>query len=660
MGMRLAKWRAPHEVQLKARFMVASLPPLQARRIVTEHDRKDPTMRRLILIISSLAALLVATPAQATPELTGTFGGQGSEPGKLNEPWALAHDSAGRIYVTEPRNQRVSVFDSAGKFIRTIGSGFKFPSGVAVAGDTIYVTDRDNHRIRRFDRTTGIETGDIGTSLPGVPAAPSTVWSPNGIAVGGGNLYVTSAGHERVQRFDLGGNFQGSAGGQGAAPGQDVGAGALKGIAGIAVSGGGVYVADSQNRRIQRFHTNLAFYSMFGRYGTGLGQFILPQAVAADYDTKDVFVADRIAATVQQFDADGHVREVIGKGSLNDPAGMTVDCRGTLYVADRQEHRIKKFGPKQSETAGNLLKNPGFEAGGASCWHDSGGPVPGWTHSEGATAVHYGASGSLGRELGDNVKGGESFVAGGAGQAESTLTQTVDVSGQARDIDEGRRLASLSGLLGGYEKQADAATVEASFRDRAGKEIGKLQIGPVSADDRSYNTTLLPRNAKGTVPTGTRAIQVRVTLKRVGTAPKYNDAYADSLALTLTPQPRKPVGPKGGPGGGSSGSGKAAPRVTLKWTKNARALRSRQVALRASCDKPCGLAIRAGGHVRRSARLQVGSKAQRVTLKVSKIFARKARQRMYGKRPMKLHVRVQATDRAGNAVTVTKKVPIKR
>ena len=75
--------------------------------------------------------------------------------------------------------------------------------------------------------------------------------SPRGIAVdGGGNIYVADTNNNRVQIFDSSGAFQYAFGSLGSGNGQ------FKSPSGIAVGGGGnIYVADTFNNRVQVFRT---------------------------------------------------------------------------------------------------------------------------------------------------------------------------------------------------------------------------------------------------------------------------------------------------------------------------------------------------------------------------------------------------------------------
>ena len=60
-----------------------------------------------------------------------------------------------------------------------------------------------------------------------------------------------------------------------------------------------------------------------------------------------------------------------------------------------------------------------------------------------------------------------------------------------------------------------------------------MNIGPVTAEDRSDTTQLLPRTDTIAVPQGTRVIRVTMTATKFAGA--YNDAYLDNISLSLVP-----------------------------------------------------------------------------------------------------------------------------
>jgi serine/threonine protein kinase len=68
----------------------------------------------------------------------------------------LAVSSDGRVWVTDPGNDRILVFTSTGDFLFAFGvfgsdsSSFSAPTGIAINHERIYITDTNNHRIMIF------------------------------------------------------------------------------------------------------------------------------------------------------------------------------------------------------------------------------------------------------------------------------------------------------------------------------------------------------------------------------------------------------------------------------------------------------------------------------------------------------------------------------
>ncbi|MDH4339307.1 MAG: hypothetical protein OEW47_02930 [Thermoleophilia bacterium] len=187
----------------------------------------------------------------------------------------------------------------------------------------------------------------------------------------------------------------------------------------------------------------------------------------------------------------------------------------------------------RSLAAPNLLKNGGADLGeGVNDVNGIVTSIPGWTRSGSFTVVKYGAPGGFPElAVSKKIGGKVNFFAGGPSNPRSGATQVVDVSRFKSAIGAGKRMATLSGLLGGYASQEDSLTVTATFLSAAGKKLGVLKIGPVTAGQRKSETTFLQKSASKPVPKATRSILVKLTAAR--TSGSYNDGYADSLALRL-------------------------------------------------------------------------------------------------------------------------------
>ncbi len=189
--------------------------------------------------------------------------------------------------------------------------------------------------------------------------------------------------------------------------------------------------------------------------------------------------------------------------------------------------------------SGNLVQNPGGEAGQGANDASSQPATPSWSVTGTFTQVRYGAPGFPTAEDGSRAAGDKNFFAGGPGGAVSTASQTISVAEAATEIDAGGLGWSLSAFIGGYSTQGDDASVTASFLDPDNLLIGSQTIGPVSTADRKSVTALLPRTASGVLPPNTRSIQVVITAVR--SEGNYNDGYIDNVDLTLGPPPPAPA-----------------------------------------------------------------------------------------------------------------------
>jgi streptogramin lyase len=176
-----------------------------------------------------------------------------------------------------------------------------------------------------------VGTGDGQFSAPqGITAAPN------------GDLWVADSNNNRVQHFDANGTFVNKWGSFGPADGQ------FSNPHGIAVDAAGfVYVADTGNYRIQKFTSAGAFVAKWGGSGTTGGKFDLPDGVAVD-PFGNVYVSDGNNDRIQKFDSNGAFISAwgttgAGNGQLNSPFGITTDVAGNVYIADTSNHRIQKF-----------------------------------------------------------------------------------------------------------------------------------------------------------------------------------------------------------------------------------------------------------------------------------------------------------------------------
>ena len=182
---------------------------------------------------------------------------------------------------------------------------------------------------------------------------PESLQGPGSMAFDpDGNLWVVDAANNRFQIFSPEGEFLETWGTPGDGEGQfnfnRSPGDPLNSFGDIAFGAdGSFYVAESANRRIQRFDANRQFVTGWGAQGIDDGQFIEPYAIAVAPDG-NIYVVDDVRDDVQVFDPDGTYLFTFsshgtGDGQLNGAGSLAIDAEGVVYIADFVNHRIQTF-----------------------------------------------------------------------------------------------------------------------------------------------------------------------------------------------------------------------------------------------------------------------------------------------------------------------------
>ena len=248
------------------------------------------------------------------------------------------------------------------------------PFGLALDGSgNLYIADRANHRIRKVSPsgliTTVAGTGDVGNSGDGGPATCARLFSPFGVAVdGSGNLYIADFGNCRIRKVNTSGVISTVAGTGSCGYGGDGGpaiSARLNSPIDVALDGSGnLYIADRNNHRIRKVNASgvistVAGTGIYGYSGDGglatSAQLNNPYNVTVD-DTGQLYISDTFNHRIRKVAASGVITTVAGTGNqsyggdggpatsaqLNDPYGIKFDSSGNLYIADLGNHRIRK------------------------------------------------------------------------------------------------------------------------------------------------------------------------------------------------------------------------------------------------------------------------------------------------------------------------------
>ena len=309
-------------------------------------------------------------------------------------PSALAVDGAGNIFIADAGRDVIFMLENSTGILRTAaGTGRRGfggdggpaaqaqladPTGVAMdpAGN-LFIADTGNQRIRRVAATDGaiatvVGTGEAGYRGDGGPATGAQLHGPIDVATdGAGNLFIADSRNSAIRRVDgetgvittVAGTGVSSFGGDGGAATDAM----LNRPHAVAVDGAGnLFIADLFNRRIRKVDAETGVITTvagLGRHGFGgdgePATSILiygPADVAVDADG-DIFIAELGNHRIRRVDRlTGSITTVAGTGEealggdwgpatsaqLAHPSGVAVDNQGNLFIADWDNHRIRK------------------------------------------------------------------------------------------------------------------------------------------------------------------------------------------------------------------------------------------------------------------------------------------------------------------------------
>jgi len=302
----------------------------------------------LSLIFSSSQAVIMITTYAGTG--TGGFSGDQAAAvnAQLNAPSDLVVDANGNLYISDSNNHRIRKVDGFGNITTFAGNGtaafvgdqyqaikasFNEPVALALSPTSsgtnqLYIVDRKNSRIRQIDLTTNTITTIVGTGNRG---------------------YTGDGGLATDARLDW--------------------------PTGIAVDNkGDIYISDSNNQVIRKVEVSSGLISTIagngqrptptapsnginiGDGGTALSASLNnPQGLAVDDVNNILYIADSGHSRIRKVDLDtGLISSLIGDSGINfssgttlanatvkQPWGLILAANGDLFFSDRGTSEVR-------------------------------------------------------------------------------------------------------------------------------------------------------------------------------------------------------------------------------------------------------------------------------------------------------------------------------
>jgi DNA-binding beta-propeller fold protein YncE len=314
----------------------------------------------------------------------------------LNGPFDVGFDAPSNLYFSDTFNHCIRRVDARTAVITTcagcgeagysgdggpaIHARFNEPYGIALdkAGN-VYIADRHNHCVRRVDGASGIVTSFAGNGSSGFggddgAASRAGMVEPNGVAFDPAQqrLFITDVADHRVRVVDLASGIIRTFAGTGAAEhGGDGGPASAAGVHGAravkVAADGTVYILERQGSTLRAVDPRSGIITTVA--GTGAraysgddgpaiaAEFNAPKELAIDREG-NLLIVDTENHAIRLVDIrSGIVVTIAGSGrqggdgdggparaaALDRPHGAAVAADGSIYIGDTNNHRIRRL-----------------------------------------------------------------------------------------------------------------------------------------------------------------------------------------------------------------------------------------------------------------------------------------------------------------------------
>jgi len=315
----------------------------------------------------------------------------------LNQPFHCDLDGSGHLYIAEANNHCIRKVNLKDGIITTVaGSGaegydgdggpatkatMNEPYAVAVDGSgDLFIVDRLNAVIRKVDGKTGTMTtvagnGKKGFAGDGGKATNAMLREPNDCCLDGkGGLLIADVADWRIRRLDLKNGtittFAGTGKPKSKQDRSEIGDGGpadkavIVGARAVCVDGmGNTYICEREGNGIRKVDGKGVITTLAGTGEVGFSNgaaakamFNGPKAIRCDRKG-NIFVVDTENHAIRCIDVKAPTKVwtvagsrkgsggdggPAGKAELDRPHGCVIDAHGNVYIADSNNHRVRK------------------------------------------------------------------------------------------------------------------------------------------------------------------------------------------------------------------------------------------------------------------------------------------------------------------------------
>lgn len=378
-------------------------------------DTNNHVVRKLDTATGTLTVFAGKVGIAAPDSLAANGDAGAATDALLNSPSDVAVAANGDVYISDSGNRRIRKVTVSNNQINTIagnglpGSGtgsplasvVADPRGMALDGNRLLIADAANHRVIAINDLSGTPdvshiagNGSAGNEGDNGQATVAGLNSPNDVAIGGSTIYIADTGNN-VIRFIANGIINTFAGnGQTGAPTETGPATSvqLNSPTGVAVDANNkLYISDNGNHRVRLVEAaNLS--TIAGRAGQGYNgdgtpatSFILNSPMGIDVSGSNVFFLDSgngrlrkvVGSTMTTVASDGSSGFAGDTGlanvaKLDGPMGVTVDTAGNYYIADTNNHVIRKVNASDGKIS-TIAGTPNVASANAGDTNGDGG-----------------------------------------------------------------------------------------------------------------------------------------------------------------------------------------------------------------------------------------------------------------------------------------------